>query len=36
MIARFFPGARDELAAIDEEIVQRRAGTGRTRQSALF
>src|SRR5205085_1440527 len=22
MIARFFPGARDELAAIDEEIVQ--------------
>ena len=22
MVARFFPGARDELAAIDEEIVQ--------------
>jgi hypothetical protein len=22
MIARFFPGARDELAAIDEEIIQ--------------
>jgi fructose-1,6-bisphosphatase/inositol monophosphatase family enzyme len=26
MIARFFPGARDELAAIDEEIVQRALG----------
>ena len=22
MVARFFPGARDELAAIDEEIVR--------------
>ncbi len=26
MIARFFPGARDELAAIDEEIVSRALG----------
>ena len=26
MIARFFPGARDELAAIDEEIVQAALG----------
>src|SRR5262245_9136705 len=29
MVSRFFPGARDELAAIDEEIVQGALGPPR-------
>ena len=36
MIARFFPGARDELAAIDEEIVQGALGPVEPGKSHCF
>lgn len=36
MIARFFPGARDELAAIDEEIVRRVLGPVRHGKAHCF
>ncbi len=35
-IARFFPGARDELAAIDEEIVRRTLGPVRPGKAHCF
>jgi fructose-1,6-bisphosphatase/inositol monophosphatase family enzyme len=36
MIARFFPGAREELAAIDEEIVRRALGPVRPGKAHCF
>jgi fructose-1,6-bisphosphatase/inositol monophosphatase family enzyme len=36
MVARFFPGARDELAAIDEEIVQGALGPVETGKAHCF
>jgi len=36
MIARFFPGVRDVLAAIDEEIVQGALGPSTSRKSNCF
>lgn len=36
MIARFFPGARDELAAIDEEIVFKALGPVKPGKAHLF
>jgi fructose-1,6-bisphosphatase/inositol monophosphatase family enzyme len=36
MVARFFPGARDELAAIDEEIVRGALGPPRAGQAQCF
>jgi hypothetical protein len=36
MVARFFPGARDELAAIDEEIVQGALGPGSAGRAICF
>ena len=36
MVARFFPGVRDELAAIDEEIVRGALGPPRTGQTQCF
>ena len=36
MVARFFPGARDELAAIDEEIVRGALGPVRPGKAHCF
>ncbi|UCG17442.1 MAG: hypothetical protein JSV19_05315 [Phycisphaerales bacterium] len=36
MVARFFPGVRDELAAIDEEIVRGALGPPRAGQTQCF
>jgi hypothetical protein len=36
MVARFFPGARDELAAIDEEIVAGALGPARAGKAHCF
>jgi fructose-1,6-bisphosphatase/inositol monophosphatase family enzyme len=36
MISRFFPGARDELAAIDEELVQAALGPGQPGKAHCF
>jgi fructose-1,6-bisphosphatase/inositol monophosphatase family enzyme len=36
MLSRFFPGARDELAAIDEEVVKEVLGPPRAGRAACF
>lgn len=36
MLARFFPGARDELAAIDDEIICAALGPGRRGKAVCF
>ncbi len=36
MLSRFFPGARDELAAIDEEVVKAVLGPARPGRAACF
>lgn len=36
MVSRFFPGARDELALIDEEIVRDALGPGRAGKAQCF
>lgn len=36
MITRFFPGARDELAAIDEDVVRRVLGVGAAGKALCF
>jgi hypothetical protein len=36
MLSRFFPGARDELASIDEAIVQRVLGPGQPGKALCF
>jgi hypothetical protein len=36
MISRFFPGARDELASLDEEIIQAVLGSPRAGKAQCF